>query len=170
MTIYYVTLEAAGEGPPPAIDHLDRLLDLLGPDATVLGAPESGPSRYGAEITVEADSAFSAMSDAGEAFGKAVRKAKLPLWPIVRISVLNDFELDTELARSTFPELVGIREIADLLEVTPQRASTLCRSRSFPVPVAELRAGPVWTAASVRRFVEEWKRQPGRPRLKNASA
>ncbi len=170
MTVYHVSLEAAGDGAPPPDDALERFLDRLGPDATVLCSPETGGGRYGADLTVEADSPFSAVGLAGEVFGKAQRKAGLPPWPIVRISVVTDAELDAELARPSFPELVGIREIANLLDVSAQRASTLCRSGSFPAPVAELRAGPVWTAASVRRFVEEWKRQPGRPRFKQASA
>ena len=170
MAVYHVTFEAAGEGPPPTTDALDTLLELLGSEATVLGPPGEGVARYGAEITVEADTAFSAIRSAGEIFNKSVTEASLPAWPITRISALTDAELDAELARPSFPALVGIREIAELLDVTPQRASTLCRSRSFPPPVAELRAGPVWTATSVRRFVEEWKRQPGRPRLKEASA
>lgn len=170
MTVYHVSLEAAGDGPPPTADDLERFLDLLGPGATVLGSPETGDGRYGADLTVETDSAFSAVGLAGEVFAKAQRKAGLAHWPLVRISVVTDGELDAELARASFPELVGIREIAGLLDVSAQRASTLCRSGSFPAPVAELRAGPVWTAASVRRFVEEWKRQPGRPRLKQASA
>jgi hypothetical protein len=170
MTVYHVTFEAAGDGPPPTVDDLDTFLELLGPEATVLGPPETGGARYGAAITVEAESPLSAISYAGDMFGKAQSNATLPRWPIVRISVLTDDELDAELARPTFPELVGIREVAALLDVTPQRASTLCRSRSFPTPIAELRAGPVWTAPSVRRFIEDWKRQPGRPRLKQASA
>lgn len=170
MTLYHVTLEASGEGPAPAVDDLDALLRVLGPEATVLGAPDSGGPRYGAEITVDADSVFSAVSAARKIFVQAVRKTGLPPWPITRLGVLTDPELDADLERATFPELLGIREIAELLDVTPQRASTLCRSKAFPSPVAELRAGPVWTAPSVRRFVEEWKRQPGRPRFREASA
>jgi hypothetical protein len=170
MTTYHVTFEAAGGGPAPTEDDLETFLELLGADATILGSAETGDARYGADITVEADSAFSAVGYAGEVFSQAQSNARLAEWPIVRISVVTDEELDAELARPTFPQLVGIREIAALLDVTPQRASTLCRSASFPAPVAELRAGPVWTAPSVRRFIEEWKRQPGRPRLKQASA
>ena len=170
MTMYHVTFEAAGEGAAPPEEDLDRFLERLGPDATVLGPPEAAGPRYGADITVEADTVFVAIGSAADIFTKAQRQAKLPAWPIVRISALTDDELDAELARPTLPELMGIREIAALLDVTPQRASTLCRSGSFPAPIAELRAGPVWAAPSVRRFVEEWTRQPGRPRLKQASA
>jgi hypothetical protein len=119
---------------------------------------------------VEADAPFSAVNGAGRRFEKARSKAGLPAWPIVRISVVTDEEFEFDLARPTFPELVGIREITALLEVTPQRASTLCRSAAFPTPIVELRVGPVWTADSVRLFIEEWKRQPGRPRLRQATA
>lgn len=170
MTLYHVTVEATGEGSPPSVDDLDALLQALEPEATVLGGPEIGPPRYGAEITVDADSVFSAVSTAGKTFTKAVSMTGMPRWPVTRVTALSDAELDAELGRPNVPELVGIREIAELLGITPQRASTLCRSKSFPLPVAELRAGPVWTAPAVRRFVEEWKRQPGRPRLGRASA
>jgi hypothetical protein len=170
MTRYQVTVEATGEGAPPSVDDLDALLQVVGAEATVLGGPEIGTPRYGAEITVDADSVFSAISRARKTFAKGVSKAGLPPWPVTRVSALTDAELDAELGRPSFPELVGIREIAELLGITPQRASTLCRSKSFPSPVAELRAGPVWTAPAVRRFVEGWQRQPGRPRLGRASA
>lgn len=170
MTVYHVTLDAAGEdGAAPAVADLDALLTLLGPEATVLGGSEISARRYGAEITVEADSAYSAISSARKHFADAVRQTALPRWPIVRVSAITDDELEAAFARPAFPQLVGIREIAELLGVTPQRASTLCRSSSFPVPVAELRAGPIWMAHSVRLFLEEWKRLPGRPRLKKQS-
>ncbi len=53
-------------------------------------------------------------------------------------------------------------EVAELLKVSRQRASALARSESFPSPVVALRSGPVWTRASVNRFVESWRRRPGR--------
>lgn len=74
-----------------------------------------------------------------------------------------------ELEEPTHPELVGISEIADLLGTSRQRASELARSAKFPVPLADLKAGPVWPKPSVLRFCEEWDRKPGRPRSKTAA-
>lgn len=169
MTVYHVTIEAAADGPAPTAEELDALLEYLGPECTVFGSPEIGQPRYGYEGSFVAMDAISAANQAVEMFGKAISNTMLPEWPIVRIVTISDAELDAELERPTFPDLVGIREIAGLLSVTPQRASALCRKESFPAPVAELRSGPVWTAHSVRRFVDEWDRSPGRPRARAAS-
>lgn len=61
--------------------------------------------------------------------------------------------------------LVGLSEIAMMLDVTKQRASQLVRDyQDFPAPVAELASGRIWETAAV----EEWAkahpvRSPGRP-------
>lgn len=58
------------------------------------------------------------------------------------------------------PELVGIRDIADLYDVTPQ-AVVKWRTRysDFPVPIAELRMGPVFARAAVECWYErKWIR------------
>jgi predicted DNA-binding transcriptional regulator AlpA len=67
------------------------------------------------------------------------------------------------LAEGSIPQLVGIREIAKFLGVSPQRASELAKSGSFPRPVTKLASGPVWLEASMRQFASDWKRVPGRP-------
>ncbi len=88
--------------------------------------------------------------------------ADLPEWPLVEAEVLTATELDRQNALPSLPELVGVAEVAELLKVSRQRASALARSESFPSPVVALRSGPVWTRASVNRFVESWRRRPGR--------
>lgn len=173
MSIWHVTIEVAGEGEPPKADLLDDLLSYIGPEGAVIGTPENptdGRSRYGVDLTIEAEGPDEAYNRTAEVFKAAVTKFGLPVWPIARIEVKSDAELDAELATPSFPDLVGISEIADLLEVTPQRVSKLSRSAGFPRAVADLRSGPVWTAHSVRRFVENWKRQPGRPRTEQTEA
>lgn len=173
MNLWHVTIEVADDDTPPDPAALEQLLELLGPDGAVIGPaeePVDGKVRYGIDVVLQSDNPVSDLGGVVSTFRAFAEKAGLPAWPIARLSVISDAELDAELAAPTFPELVGIREIAGLLNVSPQRASALCRSASFPVPIAELRAGPVWTAPSVRRFVEEWKRQPGRPRLNRTTA
>ncbi len=54
--------------------------------------------------------------------------------------------------------LAGIREIADVLGVSRQRAVQLAATKSFPRPLARLAMGPVWRLSDVER----WKAQNGR--------
>ncbi len=90
--------------------------------------------------------------------------AGLPEWPVVRIEVTEWNEFERQLERPTYPDLLGVSELAGLLGVSRQRASELAHSTHFPSPTAELASGPVWFANNVQRFVHDWKREPGRPR------
>jgi prophage regulatory protein len=58
--------------------------------------------------------------------------------------------------------LVGLTEIAEMLEVTPQRVAQIVKAYGdFPAPDAELASGRVWK----RRDVDRWiKAHPSRPR------
>ncbi len=56
------------------------------------------------------------------------------------------------------PFFVGAAEIAELLGVSRQRVDQLTRRPDFPLPVAELVSGRVWT----RVFVERWAMLTGR--------
>ena len=51
---------------------------------------------------------------------------------VTAAEVVTTAEADRRRAGSTFPEIVGIAEIADLLKVTRQRASALQRAMSSP--------------------------------------
>jgi predicted DNA-binding transcriptional regulator AlpA len=54
--------------------------------------------------------------------------------------------------------LVGIREIAEMLGVSPQRADQLSNTTRFPAPTVALASGRIWE----RSAVEEWAREEGR--------
>lgn len=59
------------------------------------------------------------------------------------------------------PELdvVGIREIADVLNLTTQRVDQLARTDPrFPAPAAVLAAGRIWRRADI----EQWAKKTGR--------
>jgi serine/threonine protein kinase len=62
--------------------------------------------------------------------------------------------------------LGGVSEVADEIGVSPQRMRTLRMSdgSTFPAPVAELSAGPVWDLDEVGRW-NAARRGPGRPPL-----
>jgi hypothetical protein len=77
---------------------------------------------------------------------------------------MTEAAFDADLASRAFPVLLGVSELGDLLGVSRQRASIVAKTPAFPRPVAVLLAGPVWTEPSVRRFIDDWERKPGRPR------
>lgn len=117
-------------------------------------------------MTVEAKD----MSEASEvAVGELSSFAqKVGLYgPIVRFAVMTMGELEAELAQPSYPPVLGIAELAAMLDVSRQRASQVARTAAFPRPYAELASGPIWFAPNVRRFVDEWERKPGRPRKQN---
>jgi hypothetical protein len=146
---------------------LEDLLDnLLEHDGVVTGTPEEpidGRARYGAGFSVQAADAVEAVARAREVFERAARSAGLPRWPLARVEAQTERELELELTRPSFPDLVGVAELAEQLGVSRQRAWTVTGRPNFPKPVARLKATPVWTAGSVRRFLEAWPRKAGRP-------
>lgn len=81
---------------------------------------------------------------------------------ILAVDVMTTDEADRRLNER--PELVGVAEIAEILDVTKQRASVITQRNDFPAPLARLASGPVWRAGAVASFKTTWRRQPGRPR------
>jgi hypothetical protein len=62
--------------------------------------------------------------------------------------------------------LVGVAEIAELLEVSAAKVRRLAAEDSqFPAPEASLRIGRVWATADVERWRDERSRRPGTQRL-----
>lgn len=55
-------------------------------------------------------------------------------------------------------EYVGVEQVAQLLEVTRQRAQELVARADFPRPAVELGPDPLWDLDAV----EVWARGPGR--------
>lgn len=156
-----VNVEAAQPGDQ-RVDHdaVEMLLELLG-DHHVGGVAVS-PGRYGCRFDVDAPTSVEAATEADQVFRKAVAAAGLPAWPVVRLETMTVAELDADLAQATFPRLVGVAELAEILGVSRARASELAHSSAdFPPPTVRLASGPVWTEPSVRRFIEAWRRRPG---------
>lgn len=149
--------------------RLCDLVDELAGHAGVAHAAANG-RRYGARLNVEADGPAAAVEAATEVFEKAAAHVDLPSWDVVQVEALTPDELRRQNAAPTLPELVGVGEVAELLGVSRQRASGLARSPSFPRPLAELKAGPVWARMAVERFAEQWQRKPGRRRAPEAKS
>jgi hypothetical protein len=58
--------------------------------------------------------------------------------------------------------IVGVREIANHLGVTPARVTQLTKRADFPAPYARLASGPVWKREPILRWVAKWDRTPHR--------
>ncbi|MGO9873440.1 MAG: helix-turn-helix transcriptional regulator [Acidimicrobiia bacterium] len=183
-----ITIETAGD---PVADlgalsaHAEELAELLESMSASVAYSPAG-DRYSVTLSIESVSPEAHESTAHAAptwaesaaatleallvLDKVRDVVGLPDWPIVNVHTRTFDEHDAELAQPAYPELVGVAEIAELISVTRQRVSEMRGRPGFPEPIAELRSGPVWTRASVDRFVEEWPRKPGRPRVTVASA
>lgn len=149
-----------------ALRNVDGLFDVL---ADYAPAVSTGPSDYSVQLAVEADNPGKAVAFATHLLAHAVRKLSLPRWPIVHIQVQRWDRFEAELGRPVLPEMLGAAEAAELLGVSKQRLTQLRKSGRFPNPMIELAAGPVWDRAAVERFLAEWERQPGRPRVRQAA-
>ena len=162
---YSVLAEFWGEVPA---DELDRFADGIieavragGGDGTAVSANETeielrfslvsdGP-RSLAEVGVE-----------GERIARdAVEFTGLKL-DLEALQVQTDAALEREVSAPS-PELIGLSEIAAILGVSKQRVGQLRARADFPVPVAELAAGPVWHREMLDRFIRAWPRRAGRP-------
>lgn len=133
----------------------DQLFEVAAIGGAAAGEP--GGHEIDTILTVEADDIPAAAARALDTLLEVVPGTA------VSVEVMTTAEQDRRLAEPAFPELVGIAEIAGLLGVSRQRASAMQTLADFPAPVAVLRSGPVWRAADLNRFVENWERRPGRP-------
>lgn len=159
---------AAGKGQrrvPKMADRSGLLVDGLIGRGGVATTSRDG-RRYGARFCVEAPGPVEALQQAMTVFRETAATAGLPAWDVVEVEVQTEAELERQNAQPSLPELVGVGEVAELLDVTRQRASALASTPGFPAPLVTLRAGPVWTRASVDRFVQSWRRRPGRTPIK----
>jgi hypothetical protein len=75
----------------------------------------------------------------------------------VRILVMSgeDFVNDVQTALMAV-DLLGVAEIAQLFGVSRQRVNQLIGRPDFPVPVARLLSGPVFTKPAVEAFEKRW--------------
>ncbi len=139
-------------------DQAEDLIDALGDRAAA--AVSFSPTRLGVRFYVEAAFAHDAINRATEMIQAHLHQP----FTIASAEVQTPDELDRILAEPTFPELLGVTEVARLLHVSRQRVDELLRTREgFPKPIVELAAGPVWKKVAIMRFLEDWSRKPGRP-------
>ncbi|MDQ4024441.1 MAG: hypothetical protein M3217_02965, partial [Actinomycetota bacterium] len=138
--------------------------------ADLAPAISARPTLLTIRISVEADDATSAAAAAVTAVTSALDATGVGGTTIRDLEVTEWSLFEERLDEPTYPQLVGITEIAEILGTSRQRASELARSSKFPAPHADLAAGPVWLKPSVMRFASEWDRKPGRPRTSKDGA
>jgi hypothetical protein len=158
-TEWAVTLEAALPGPLPA-DATDDLCGFLESNG---GAVSLDDHSIEATLTVSAEDPFEAAWEARHVLEKGLIHVGVPPTGWLSVEVLTTDEQDRRIVEPTIPELVGVAEVAQLLDVSKQRVSELTHSAGFPAPVVRLASGPVWARSTLERFVENWRRRPGRP-------
>lgn len=170
MIEWSVLVEASHAGSDELVDEtldwddgrLDEFMDLLDDHG---GVVSGGDGAYSGRLTVEADNAAHATITATEVFQEMAAKAGLPDWGITRTEAVTHEELEAELARPNFPDIVGSAEAAAELGVSRQRLAQLIADKpEFPAPIVRFAATPVWMRAAIQRFAEDWDRTPGRPR------
>jgi hypothetical protein len=130
------------------------------------------PDRLSVTFTVEATAPDVAVATGVCTWRKVASELQVESWPVVRASAATYGVLADEHAASALPELMGVAEVgelmgvaevAELLDVSRQRVSALHNEERLPRPLTKLASGPVWAADGIRKFLESWTRQPGRP-------
>ena len=153
MTTYVQMLILGG-------DQLRNQLEILmdGSDGFVIDAfsgPTEGEGQFRVDLTVANESVMSAID-------RALKVLQIKDEDrVLSIRSRTGEQLDREHLEE---ELLGVKELAAKLNVTPQRVSAMSRKLgSFPTPWAVLAAGPIWRRSEIEDFVERWPRKAGRP-------
>jgi hypothetical protein len=73
-------------------EEIVELADAVAPHDGI--ASGIGTTRYGAQLSVEADSREAAVERASAEFARAVERAGLPSWPIADVGVIGEDDDD----------------------------------------------------------------------------
>lgn len=138
----------------------DAFMDHL---AKYGGVVSAGGHVWSARITVPGPTAGSALDTGADIVDDAAGRSEMPAWAYVRVELLRDDELERELARPTFPDVVGSGEVLELMGISKQRLWQLRQTDDFPQPMVTLSATPIWMRAAIESFMERWNRKVGRP-------
>lgn len=162
-----VAVAPPGADPIDLDKHADTVMEYLEP---YHGVTTIGEHRVTLSFTLDDIDAGTTPTDHALAVTHQILDGSgLGDWTITHVEVKTEDELDAELARPTFPELVGVTEAAEILGVSKQRVSWLAKNHPrFPRPAIELAAGPVWYRPAIDKWLETWDRKPGRPKTKTA--
>lgn len=163
MMEWDVTFELASDDGVELEELADELVELL---SYADGVVSIVNSLLVVSVTVEVPDFTSAVSDSLERVRDALSKLDLSIGPerIVGLRAKPSLFVAAAIDSPTFPEMMGVSEVAELLSVSKQRVTELRGSGKLPSPIADLRAGPVWPRPAIERWLEGWDRKPGRPK------
>lgn len=161
---YAVTVEAMLDATQTY--DIEELADLL---TELSGAVAGDREGVSATLDIVADSPARAVDEAQGKVHELLEKVGARVVGFTAVSAITAEEQERMLATPLVPPLLGVAEVSKELGVTKQRVAQLRYRPDFPDPVAELAAGPIWTQASLSRFIEQWDRSPGRPRKASAA-
>lgn len=156
---YAVTVEALLDATQQY--DIDELADLLTDFSGAVAGDREGVS---ATLDIRASSPAQAADEAQRTVHEYLEKVGARVVGFTGLSAITAEEQERTLATPIVPPLLGVTEVSRELGVSKQRVAQLRDRPDFPDPVAELAAGPVWTQASLSRFIEQWDRSPGRPK------
>lgn len=128
------------------------------------GVVSYGSRTVSAHLGLRAPTPVRAVAAGLRIFLDALKPAKIRASKVLDIEVQLTENLDRRLMEPTIPTLVGVAEVARILDVSKQRASELARRPDFPHPIATLASGPIWQKTAILRHMGRWSRKPGRPR------
>jgi len=145
-------------------DHADQVMAAL---ASYGSSVSYSSHTLSARFCVEANSSQRAHQSGLRLFRSALQKTgvRIPAGSPIECEIMAAEDLDRVLAEPNVPDLVGVDEVARMLDVSKQRASQLAKKPEFPKPVVRLASGPVWKKVAVARFAVYWARRPGRKRV-----
>ena len=122
-----------------------------------------GPKGWDLVVTVEAGDPYGAMEEGTTTIISAMSAVGLPMWKINELRVV-EAELDwAHNEEPTFPDVVGVAEVLQMLEISSSRLSQLRQAGRFPEPMLELKATPLCARSGIEGFMQ-WRRDEGRPR------
>lgn len=148
-----------GQGKDQIFRLAEAVVDALRPYGVSVSP---GEDRLGVRLTVEpAVEADEAITKGRRILERTLRTLRVKPGSLMRVEALTHQELERELERPNFPDLVGVSEVAAMLRVSRARVSELARARDFPQPAIRLAAGPFWLRASIAQFEGGWNRKPG---------
>lgn len=158
-----VTFDLALAEDLPREEFADELVDLLSDRDGVVSVLRS---NLVVSVTVESGDFFAAVEDGFDRVRNALEKIEFPVnaGSIIGVHAKPSALVEASLDVPTFPEMMGVAEVAERLDVSKQRVNELRRAGKLPAPIADLRAGPVWPRPAVERWLAGWERRPGRPR------
>ncbi|MFE1383507.1 hypothetical protein ACFW6S_31630 [Streptomyces sp. NPDC058740] len=152
----YVELDRR-DAPDDLYDDLHEQLAAAHP--AVSTAPNGNLS---VRIFVEASTARQAIDTGLKTVSTAAKDLGVTA-PVVGVEALTETELDRRNDEPVIPNLVGVGEIAELLNVSRGRVGQLAARDDFPPAVAHLKSGPVYIKEQVQAFERRWDRKGGRP-------